>query len=325
MTRSHLITLLSHLATWGVLFLLPMTFRRVDYPLSLIPTTAVIAVFYLNFLWLTPRYYMQGRKTLVWVINFFLVTGLAFLMHYWLGVGRGYVFNLAVAVMIAVSMKLGSLWQASEEARLEANAARAGAELSNLRYQMNPHFLLNTLNNIYALTAFDTRRAQEAIQQLSEMLRHMLYDNMEEEVQMEDEVQFIESYIKLMKIRLPESVKVSFDASQAQKNAKIAPLILIPLVENAFKHGISPTRESFINITLKADKEKIDFCIENSNHPKRANDESGHGIGLTQVQKRLQLTYPDHYRWDYGPAADQADDQAVYRSHLLITPTKQTD
>lgn len=321
MTKSNHFTILSHLATWGVLFLLPMTFRRVEYPLSLIPTAAVIAVFYLNFLWLTPRYYMQGHKMMVWAVNFFLVTGLAALMHFWLGAGRGYVFNLAVAVMIAVSMKLGSLWQASVEARLEANAARAGAELSNLRYEMNPHFLLNTLNNIYALTAFDTKRAQEAIQQLSAMLRHMLYDNMEEEVQMEDEVKFIESYIKLMKIRLPESVKVSFDASEAQDEAKIAPLILIPLVENAFKHGISPTRESFIDISLKADKEQIDFCIENSNHPKRANDESGHGIGLTQVQKRLELTYPNHYQWEYGPSADQT----VYRSHLLIKPTKQTD
>ena len=153
------------------------------------------------------------------------------------------------------------------------------------------------------------------------MLRHMVYDNMETEVQMEDEVKFIESYIKLMKIRLPESVKVSFDASEAKNEAKIAPLILIPLVENAFKHGISPTRESFIGISLKADKEQIDFCIENSNHPKTANDESGHGIGLTQVQKRLELTYPNHYRWEYGPSADQT----VYRSHLLITPTKQTD
>lgn len=321
MTKSNHFTILSHLATWGVLFLLPMTFRRVEYPLSLIPTAAVIAVFYLNFLWLTPRYYMQGHKMMVWAVNFFLVTGLAALMHFWLGAGRGYVFNLAVAVMIAVSMKLGSLWQASVEARLEANAARAGAELSNLRYEMNPHFLLNTLNNIYALTAFDTKRAQEAIQQLSAMLRHMLYDNMEEEVQMEDEVKFIESYIKLMKIRLPESVKVNFDAREAQDEAKIAPLILIPLVENAFKHGISPTRESFIDISLKADKEQIDFCIENSNHPKRANDESGHGIGLTQVQKRLELTYPNHYRWEYGPSADQT----VYRSHLLIIPTKQTD
>lgn len=321
MIKKGTYTVLSHIATWGVLFLLPMTLRQIEYPLSLIPTATVVMLFYINYLWLTPRFYMQGQKPVLWVANIVLVTILAIAMHYWLGIGRGFVFNMAVSVMIAVSMRLGSLWQESEEARLTAEAARADAELSNLRYEMNPHFLLNTLNNIYALTAFDTRRAQEAIQQLSAMLRHMLYDNMEDKVQMEDEVKFIESYIKLMKIRLPESVKVNFDASEAKNEAKIAPLILIPLVENAFKHGISPTRESFIGISLKADKEQIDFCIENSNHPKTANDESGHGIGLTQVQKRLELTYPNHYRWEYGPSADQT----VYRSHLLITPTKQTD
>ena len=122
-----------------------------------------------------------------------------------------------------------------------------------------------------------------------------------------------------MKIRLTQSVKVSFDATEAHSEAKIAPLVLIPLVENAFKHGISPTRESFINFSLKADKEHIDFQIENSNHPKTASDDSGHGIGLTQVQKRLDLIYPGHYQWDHGPAADGT----VYCSHLLITPTKQ--
>ena len=234
-------TILSHIATWGVLFLLPMTFRRIEYPLSLIPTMVVIGIFYLNYLWLTPRFYMQGHKVFCWVFNAVLVVVLALLMNRWVGVGRGYFFNLAVSVIIAISMRLGSLWQESEEARLTAEAARADAELSNLRYQMNPHFLLNTLNNIYALTAFDTRRAQEAIQQLSAMLRHMLYDNMEDEVQMEEEVKFLESYIKLMKIRLPVTVEVSFDATEARGDVKIAPLILIPLVENAFKHGISST------------------------------------------------------------------------------------
>ena len=160
-------TILSHIATWGVLFLFPMTFRRIEYPLSLIPTMVVIGIFYLNYLWLTPRFYMQGHKVFCWVFNAVLVVVLALLMNRWVGVGRGYFFNLAVSVIIAISMRLGSLWQESEEARLTAEAARADAELSNLRYQMNPHFLLNTLNNIYALTAFDTRRAQEAIQQLS--------------------------------------------------------------------------------------------------------------------------------------------------------------
>lgn len=319
--KSSYYTLLSHLATWGVLFLFPMTFRQLDFPLSLIPTATVVALFYLNYMWVTPRYYMQGHRVLCWVANGLLVAILSITMNSWLGVGRGYFFNLTVTVIVAISMKLGSLWKEAEELRLEAEAARADAELSNLRYQMNPHFLLNTLNNIYALTAIDTRRAQEAIQQLSDMLRHILYDNMEAEVQMSDELKFLESYVKLMKIRQPATVDVHFDASEVAGEAKIVPLILIPLVENAFKHGVSPTSNSFIDIRLKADREHIDFCIENSYHPKAASDKSGHGIGLTQVKKRLELAYPGHYRWDYGPSADRA----TYRSHILITPTKQTD
>ena len=319
--KSGSYTLLSHIATWGVLFLFPMTFRQLPFPLSLIPTATVVGLFYFNYAWVTPRYYMRGNRVLCWLANGLLVAVLAIVMNRWLGVGRSYFFNLAVTVIVAVSMKLGSLWKEAEELRLEAQAARADAELSNLRYQMNPHFLLNTLNNIYALTAFDTRRAQEAIQQLSDMLRHILYDNMEAEVQMSDEQQFLESYIKLMKIRLPATVEVRFDASEADGEAKIVPLILIPLVENAFKHGVSPTSNSFIDIRLKADMERIDFCIENSYHPKAATDKSGHGIGLTQVKKRLELAYPGRYRWDYGPSADKS----TYRSHILITPAKQTD
>jgi sensor histidine kinase YesM len=243
-----------------------------------------------------------------------LVVSIAAVLHFWLGMGRGYVFNLAVAVMIAISMRLGSLWQESEEARLAAEAAKADAELSNLRYQTNPHFLLNTLNNIYALTAFDTRRAQEAIQQLSGMLRHILYDNQEKEVEMKDEVNFLQNYVNLMKIRLPGTVDVTFDTQHVYPRAKIVPLILIPLIENAFKHGVSPTQPSFIHTTLKADESCIDFLIENSNHPKLANDQSGHGIGLELVQRRLDLAYPGHYQWDHGPRKDGT----VYYSHIII-------
>ena len=309
-----LYTILSHVATWLVLFLLPMSFRPLQFPASLVPTLAVIAVFYINYSWVTPNYYMKGYKSLCWICNMVLVLSIAAVLHFWLDMGRGYVFNLAVAVMIAISMRLGSLWQESEEARLAAEATKADAELSNLRYQTNPHFLLNTLNNIYALTAFDTRRAQEAIQQLSGMLRHILYDNQEKEVEMKDEVNFLQNYVNLMKIRLPGTVDVTFDTQHVYPRAKIVPLILIPLIENAFKHGVSPTQPSFIHTTLKADESCIDFLIENSNHPKLANDQSGHGIGLELVQRRLDLAYPGHYQWDHGPRKDGT----VYYSHIII-------
>ena len=309
-----LYTILSHVATWLVLFLLPMSFRPLQFPASLVPTMAVVAVFYINYFWMTPYYYMKGYKSRCWLGNIVLVVSIALVLHFWLGVGRGYVFNLAVAVMIAISMRLGMLWQQSEEARLAAEAAKADAELSNLRYQTNPHFLLNTLNNIYALTAFDTRRAQEALQQLSGMLRHILYDNQEKEVQMEDEVSFLQNYVNLMKIRQPENVDITFDALHVCPQTKIAPWLLIPLIENAFKHGVSPTQPSFIHICLKADKACIDFLIENTNHPKLANDQSGHGIGLEQVQRRLDLAYSGHYQWQHG----LKEDGTIYYSHIII-------
>lgn len=312
--RPHYYTILSHIATWGVLFLLPTIFRPLEYPVTLIPTAAVIVLFYVNYIWLAPLH-MKGHRALCWIINALLVSGIATVMYFTLGTGVGFVFNLAVAVIIAISMRMAKHWQQSEEARLKAEQAQVSAELSNLRYQTNPHFLLNTLNNIYALTAFDTRRAQEAIQQLSAMLRHILYDNQEKEVSIESEVDFLQNYIKLMKLRLPDNIDITSDMPQDSDNASIAPLLLIPLVENAFKHGVSTTRASFIHIHLKIDSQHIDFQIENSNHQKSDNDRSGHGIGLKQVQRRLDLAYPGRYTWNYGPD----ETRTVYHSHITIT------
>ena len=315
--KKNIYTTLSHLATWIVLFLLPMTFEELRFPLILIPTAGIIAIFYANYLWLTPNYYMKGRKAVCWIGNTIIIVVLSLALYFWLDVGLFYYFNLAVAAMIANAMRMAIYWQEAEEARLTAEAAKTTAELNNLRYQTNPHFLLNTLNNIYALTTFDVPRAQEAIQQLSGMLRQMLYDNTEKDVLLEDEVKFLENYISLMRIRLIDNVDVTFDKEVKEAGLRIAPLILIPLIENGFKHGISTTKPSFIHIKLTADKERITFLIENSNYPKNDNDQSGHGIGLVQVQKRLDLTYPGKYQWNYGPSADGT----VYRSEISITLT----
>lgn len=311
----RLYTILSHVATWSVLFLLPMTFGPHNFPTILLPTAPVVAIFYLNYTWMASLY-MDGHKASVWMIDMFLVFAFAFTMHHWVGTNNGYVFNLAVTVIIAISTRIAKHWQESEAARLKAEQAQVTAELSNLRYQTNPHFLLNTLNNIYALTAFDSHRAQEAIQELSAMLRHMLYDNLEQFVSIESEINFLQNYVKLMKLRLPDSVDVKFDISLDKSEVTIAPLLLIPLVENAFKHGVSMNKPSFVHIRLVADSHHIDFLIENTNYQKSKDDHSGHGIGLTQVQRRLELAYPGHYTWHYGPA----DASNIYQSHITITP-----
>ena len=117
-----------------------------------------------------------------------------------------------------------------------------------------------------------------------------------------------------MKIRLADSVDVSLQTTLIDSNLRIAPLILVPLVENAFKHGVSPSSPSFIHMTLSADNSQIIFSIENSNHPKSNQDKSGHGIGLEQVRKRLELTYAGRYQWDYGTSSDGL----VYHSKIVI-------
>jgi sensor histidine kinase YesM len=224
------------------------------------------------------------------------------------------VLNLAIFAGGATSLALARRWFTADQKLKEAEAAHATAELRNLRSQINPHFLLNTLNNIYALTAFDTPKAQEAIQELSKMLRHILYDYQQTTVSLADEIEFLQNYVNLMRIRLQQSVDVQFNISTLNTSVEIAPLLFISLVENAFKHGVSPSEPSFIHIHIESDEHKVVCDIQNSNHPKTADDNSGHGIGLRNVQRRLDLYYPDHYEWVHGPTADGT----VFQSRITI-------
>ena len=329
------IIILAHIAVWAVLFLLPLTFLSrfssfsfLQYLMSSMSPMLMMVVFYTNYLWLTPRYFVMGKHRYYWIFNIVMVIALGIFLHYWVGFTHSYfgghgphhyeprlfdillfilrdIANLAIAAAIATALVLAMRWQKTESARKDAEAARTQAELSNLRSQVNPHFLLNTLNNIYALTAFDAAKAQEAIQELSRMLRHILYDNQQSTVPLQDEIEFLENYVKLMRLRLPDTVEVNCQFSVYHPQLPVAPMIFISLVENAFKHGISPTEPSFIHISMvESDTHSITFSIENSNHPKTASDHSGHGIGLQQVQRRLDLSYPHRYTWQRGVSTD---------------------
>ena len=230
--------------------------------------------------------------------------------------------NMVIFATAGASVALASRWfwaddarKLAENARVKAETAQVKAELSNLRSQINPHFLLNTLNNIYALTAFDQQRAQDAVMQLSKMLRHMLYDNQQDNVKLSEEVTFLENYVNLMKIRLPQTVDVQFNTQLVNPDARVAPLLFISLVENAFKHGISPTEPCFVHINMEQPEEgRLLVTIENSNYPKTEHDRSGHGVGLQQVQRRLDLAYSERYEWTKGVS----DDGKTYLSTLKI-------
>ena len=141
--------------------------------------------------------------------------------------------------------------------------------------------------------------------QLSKMLRHMLYDNQQDNVKLSEEVTFLANYVNLMKIRLPQSVDVQFNTRLCNPDRRVAPLLFISLVENAFKHGVSPTEPCIVHINMEQPEDGLLIVtIENSNFPKTESDRSGHGVGLQQVQRRLDLAYSEHYEWTKGVSAD---------------------
>ncbi len=333
-----------HIVFWAFMFLSPMQYMRgtgmtmLQYLMNCMPSLLLMVVFYANYKWLTYRYFVEGKHRYYTIINFIMIVSFAVFLHYWMDftrelfqpIGRGSrtpdalddfmsfvrdCANFCIFATAATCIALAQQWYWADKALRNAEAARVAAELGNLRSQINPHFLLNTLNNIYALTAIDHTRAQSAIQQLSNMLRHMLYDNQEQLVSLADEVQFIENYINLMKIRLPQTVDVKFEKDLENPNTKVAPLLFISLVENAFKHGISSTEPSFIHMSMTQKGNSLCVIIENSNFPKSEKDRSGHGIGLQQVQRRLDLAYYQQYEWTKGVS----DDGTVYSSTIKIT------
>ncbi len=330
-----------HMALSAFLYLSPLTYLRGSgitlklYLMYCVQPTFLIFIFYINYFYLAPKLFVAGKHRYDLLINVVLITVLGFLLHTWMEYTNSLYMpnmlhhpdaldtlaftlrdsaNLAVFAAGATALALARRWVTADQQLKTSEAARAQAELHNLRSQINPHFLLNTLNNIYALTSIDTERAQEAIMQLSRLLRHMLYDNQESFVSIRDEIQFLQNYVNLMKIRLTDAVEVIFEAQYEHSDIKVAPLLFISLIENAFKHGVSTTEPSYIHIKLTADSHIIYFRINNSNFPKTADDRSGHGIGLQQVQRRLDLAYPGRYTWD----KQISENQKNYQSTITI-------
>lgn len=209
------------------------------------------------------------------------------------------VISLSIVVALSVAFKISLRWLKIEAEQKEMQQTMMEAELKNLKNQLNPHFLLNTLNNIYALAQFNSPKLQPAILDLSRLLQYVLYENNQPYVPLKEEVDFIRNYIDLMRLRLSENVKLSVNVSLLDNSpARIAPLIFISLIENAFKHGVSGGEPAFIDISLtETDDGKVKFLCQNSFFPKGESDRSGSGIGLQQVQKRLELLYPSRYVW----------------------------
>ena len=171
------------------------------------------------------------------------------------------------------------------------------AEMDYLKYQINPHFFMNTLNNIHALIDIDPTSAQETVIELSKMMRYVLYDSEHTEIDVRRDLEFIDNYIKLMRIRYTDDVDVRVNVQQnIPTNAKVPPLVFIVLVENAFKHGVSYNKPSFVYIDIMFDKGTITARVENSRYDVKVADKGASGMGLENIRKRLTLLFGDEYK-----------------------------
>lgn len=193
----------------------------------------------------------------------------------------------------------------------DEKAKNTEAELAWLKNQINPHFLFNTLNNISSLTQIDPDAAQDAIAQLSDLLRYAMYETNKSLVPIQGEVEFMENYIALMKLRCNDKAVVNAQWDIVNGQSEIAPLLFISLIENAFKHGVSSSRPSRIDIRLEQQEGQLVFNCDNTNYPKSDADRSGSGIGIENTRRRLELMYHDRYQWE------QSLDGDIY--HVRIT------
>jgi two-component system, LytTR family, sensor kinase len=183
------------------------------------------------------------------------------------------------------------LSQAEQQLRIEKQAA----ELNYLRSQTNPHFLFNTLNNIYSLARDKSDRAAESILRLSKILRFMLYETGGNFIAIEQELQIIHDYLDLEKLRYDESLRVNFNNDIEDMKQAIPPLLLIPLVENAFKHGVSETRnQPFVDIHLSVNKRILTFIVKNSTERSAEQEQVKENIGLSNLRRQLELLYTDY-------------------------------
>jgi LytS/YehU family sensor histidine kinase len=188
-------------------------------------------------------------------------------------------------------------WTKLEQEKTILQKENIQNQLAFLRNQVSPHFFMNTLNNIHALIDINAEEAKTAIIKLSKLMRHLLYDADTDFTPLKKEVEFIKSYINLMMLRFPEKVKITLDIAEDIPDRQIPPLLYTSLIENAFKHGISYTSNSFIHIRLSFSGNRLLFEIRNSN-PHFSGKHASESIGLENTRKRLDLIYHDKYDFE---------------------------
>ena len=273
--------------------------------------TMIIA--YLNYFFTWPRF-LKHKQLWRYVLEFFipfatLITLRVIVQRYLMD---GFTHRIeyfyssffivqVVAITLFIVLFVGLLrfavdWFELEAKKKEVENEKLMSELNFLKAQINPHFLFNTLNNLYYLAYTQSPNTTEVIAKLSQMMRYMIYDSNDAQVSLTREIEYMQNYISLEKLRLNNEIPIRFTVEGATESVFIAPLILITFLENAFKHGVSNnSSEAWVSIFISIEGTQCIYRVENS---KRANTPSNHeksGIGLANVQRRLELSYPGKF------------------------------
>ena len=294
-----------------------LTFESIFNPFAqrdFICFVLLIGFFYLNYFLLIPKYYLQGNQILFFVfviIGLLIVIGIPelYMQHYFSSPLHEHhhepephehhepsiiflfsrnIFLFFIALLISLFIKITGQLKKTEKEKLKA-------ELSFLRAQINPHFLFNTLNSIYSLALQKSDKTPKAVVSLSNLMRYVTTDAHKDFVPLDDEIIYINNYINLQILRLGETVKINFQLIGKMENQKIAPIILIPFVENAFKYGVNPEKNSLIQIIIKVEESVLNMTVYNLkvNNAKENEIVSGHGVKNTV--NRLQVLYPNKH------------------------------
>ncbi|MBR0165413.1 MAG: histidine kinase [Prevotella sp.] len=292
------------------------------------------AIYFVNALILVPLGYYRNRRWLFWAGNAVILAALVYVFFYnfnprsfiehipdehhrQFALANFYASSFVAILMSAFLACIALLVHHVRRSMVikrqlkEEQQKRTEAELEWLKNQLNPHFLFNTLNNISSLVQIDADKAQDAIAQLSDLLRYAMYESRHEMVPIQGEVEFMRNYISLMELRCNDKTTVNYQLSIVNYQLNIAPLLFISLIENAFKHGVSSSRPSKIDISLKQEDDQLVFTCDNTNYPKDDADRSGSGIGLENTRRRLELMYQGRYTWE------QSLENDIY--HVRIT------
>lgn len=221
--------------------------------------------------------------------------------------------------LLLMGMNLGvKLYFRSQEAtkaitQIEKHALER--QLQYLKYQVNPHFFMNTLNNIHALVDIDPERAKASIVELSKLMRYVLYEGNNKLTPLSREVQFLRNYVQLMSMRYTGNVSISLDVPEVLPDSMLPPLLLVIFVENAFKHGISYRTKSFVEISLQPHGDRLLFSCRNSRPEIKHDENMKGGVGLSNVRRRLDLLFPDDYTLDIK----ETDDTYTVKLEIPLT------